>query len=144
MQKYIKIFFVVLILLLLLFLACSSSEEGPYEEAQLVSFYSSDTCLTRMRQDGDSLEVEIEVDGFNINITHNNMMFNCCADSIRPEFTQSIDTLKITEVEFLTMPCDCVCPFEVNVTIRVAEPGSYLVQIFKYNVLIYQEWVEVL
>jgi hypothetical protein len=93
----------------------------------------------------DSAEAEIEVDGFDISITHKNSMFNCCLDSIKVEFTQNVDTLKLTEVEFSTVLCDCVCPFEVCATIGVSEPGSYLVQIFKYDyhVPIYQEWVEV-
>jgi hypothetical protein len=149
MRKYLKLFLVIVIILLLLILTCSGINESPYEGTQLVDYYSSDTCLTRIRQYGDSAEVEIEVDGFYINITHKNALFNCCLDSIKPEFTQSEDTLKLTEVEYRIGGCYCTCPYEVSATIGVSEPGIYLIEIFAIEVhqekkLVYQEWVEVL
>ncbi len=146
MQKYLKLFLAIVIILLFLILACSTGGESPYEETQLIGSYSADSCLSHYRQYGDSSVVEIEVKGFDINVTHSNTIFDCCVDSIRTEFARVGDTLKLVEVGFLTVMCDCVCPYEVSATIGVAESGSYLVQIFKYNynVLVYQEWVEVL
>ena len=149
MQKYLKIIFAVLFLLLLLFLACSDSDESPYEEAQLIGSYSSDTCVSHMRQYVDSAEVEIEVEGFDISITHKNAIFNCCLDSIKAEFTQSGDTLKLTEVEYRIGGCYCTCPYEVSTAIGVSDPGTYLIEIFAVEVyqekkLVYQGWVEVL
>lgn len=146
MQKYIKIFLVTLLILFFINFSCSEESlenQSPYEETQLIGYFSSDSCLSHFRQYGDSAEVEIEVDSFDINITHKNATFNCCLDSIKVEFTQSENTLILTEVEFLTTPCYCECPYEVNSTIGVAKPGAYLVEIYTYSWLVYQEWVEV-
>lgn len=130
----------------------SCSEESPYEETQLIGYSSSDSCVTRLRQYGnDSAEVEIEVDGCDINITHKNAILNCCLDSIEVELVTEGDTLNLHEKEAFidsTHVCRCMCPYEVNSTIGVAEPGNYLLEIYtegwyRGDTLVYQKWVEV-
>jgi hypothetical protein len=142
-KKYIKIFLVTLLISFFIYMSCSEENlenPSPYEETHLIA-YSSSGCL---RQYGDSVEVEIEVDSFDIKITQKNVIYNCCMDSIKVEFTQSEDTLKLTSVGFLTIPCDCDCTYEISTTIGISKPGIYLVAIFtKSGWLVYQEWVEV-
>lgn len=143
MQKYIKIFLVTALILFFIYMSCSEENldnHSPYEETQLIN-HSSSGCL---RQYMDNVEVKIEVDSFDIKITQKNLIYNCCMDSIKVEFTQSVDTLKLTRIGFLTIPCDCDCPYEITTTIGVSKPGLYLIQIFtKSGLLVYQEWVEV-
>jgi hypothetical protein len=146
-QKYIKIFIAGLIVLFVINFSCSKENSGktsPYEETQLIGYSASDSCLTLYRLYGDSAEVEIEVNGFDINITHKNAILNCCLDSIRVEFALAGDTLKLYETEVLSMGCYCLCPYEVNAKIGVAESGNYLLEIYTEGRLVYQKWIEVL
>jgi hypothetical protein len=147
MQKYIKIFLVTVLILFFINFSCSEESldnQSPYDKTQLIGYSASDSCLSRFRQYGDSAEVEIFVDSFDINITHKNAMLNCCLDSITVQFLQAGDTLKLYENEIiLGYSCDCICPYEVNSTLGVAKPGAYLVEIYTYRRLVYQEWVEV-
>jgi hypothetical protein len=138
-------------LLVLFIINLSCSEEpptkiSPYEETQLIGYSSSDSCLPYYRQSGDSAEVEIEVDSFDINITHKNAILNCCLDSIDVEFVEAGDTLKLyeTEVSLYGMLCTCLCPYEINAIIGVSESGVYIIEIFTEGRLVYQKWVEVL
>ena len=157
MKRYIKIFFEALIILSFFILSCSKGI--PYEETQLISQSSSDDCVgspydKTIDAKSDSVEVEITVEGFTINITHKNAIFNCCIDSIKTEFTEEGDTLELCEVGFWTNGCYCTCPFEVHSTIGVSAPGVYLIEIWgvyyfwpqqEYGErwFLYQEWVEV-
>jgi hypothetical protein len=151
MHKYIKIFLIMTLILFFINFSCSEETPdipSPYEETQLIGYLSSDTCTIRLRQFSSEADVEIEVDEFDINITHRNAMFNCCLDSIRSEFARNGDTLKLTEVEYLTGGCYCTCPYEISATIGVCEPGTYLIEIFtaefnKVAKLVYIESVEV-
>ena len=150
MQKYIEIFPIASVILFFIYMSCNEethSETSPYEETQLIGYSSSDTCLTHLRQynEDDTAEVDIVVDSFDIIITHNNAFLNCCLDSVSVQFMQAGDTLRLYENEIiLGSPCDCLCPYEVNFTIGISEPGTYLVEIFTYSWIVYQEWVEVL
>jgi hypothetical protein len=146
MQKYIKICLVALIILFFINMSCSEENldnQSPYDETQLISYSASDSCLSHFRQYGDSAEVEIEVDSFDINITHKNAMLNCCLDSIKVEFVEAVDTLKLYETE-VGGYCWCLCPYEISATIGVSESGLYLIVIYEGDRLVYQEWVEVL
>lgn len=148
MQKYIKIFLITSIILLFINFSCNEESpvnQSPYEETQLIGYSSGDSCLIHLRQYGDSAEVEIEVDSFDIYITHKNAMFNCCLDSIEVELVEARDTFKLYEIEVLfdDMACSCTCPYEINATIGVSASGIYLIEIFEGDRLVYQEWVEV-
>ncbi len=145
MQKYIKIFLVTAFILFFINMSCSEEsldKQSPYEETQLISYSSSDSCLSHFRQYVDSAEVEIEVDSFDINITHKNAILNCCLDSIEVEFVEAGNTLKLYETE-VNGHCYCDCPYEITAKIGVAEPGVYLIEIFTEDRLVYQKWVEV-
>ncbi len=62
---------------------------------------------------------------------HNQTLFNCCA-WIDFEIIQEGSSIEIWEhEEFLAAPCDCLCCFDVSVTIGGLTPGAYFVSIWK-------------
>ena len=123
-------------------LGCSHRTGGvPVGEAQLIRYSHSDTCVGSLSS--DSAEVEIIVDGREITVVHKNALLNCCLDSILVDFTQQNSLLRLTEMEVVPRPCDCLCPFEVRATIEVSLPGTYIIEIWTGDVMVWRGVVEV-
>ena len=147
--KFIKsISKIFLILLLIIFSNCtekhdlfSPNSEEPAEESQLVDFSHSDECVGSIKK--ELPDVEIIVRGLYITVIHKNAIFNCCLDEIMVEFEQEHRVLKLFESEVVTMPCWCICPFEVKSIIQVSFPGRYIIEIWSYDHLIWSDSVEV-
>jgi hypothetical protein len=91
----------------------------------------------------DSADVEIRIEGLEITVIHRNAMFNCCLDYIQVLLTQDESLLKLEESESVTMPCLCICPYEVNVTIEVPSPGTYTIEIWAHDMLLWSGDVDV-
>jgi hypothetical protein len=71
-----------------------------------------------------------EYDGESIlQLTHINAVFNCCPDSVGGEISIAGQTVTIDEVEWLTLPCDCICPFDVEYTILNLPPAEYTITV---------------
>lgn len=73
-------------------------------------------------------EVELTVDGDTLHVLHTNAVYNCCPDDI--EVTMSIDgtTITLSEREITTVPCDCLCCFDVEATVADLPAGQYTVE----------------
>ena len=149
MRKYIKIFLVTALILFFINFSCSeenTNNQDPYGEAELISYFSSDSCRITWGDSTyhpDSAEVEIVVDSFDINITHENAILNSCPDSIEVILFQHENILILYETDNGGM-CYGDCPFEITAIIRVAEADSYLITIVtKDRGTVYEESVEV-
>ena len=146
----LKIFGVTLIVMSILYFQCGqkSGVTAPDGEAEL-SEYSHSDCIGESISGSftnllsDSADVEIIVEGFQITIIHKNATFNCCLDYIQVVLTQQNFFLKLTETEFVTSPCLCTCPFEVTATIDVPSPGTYTIELWAYDELLWSGEVEV-
>ncbi len=137
-----RMFGVILIILSLLFIGCSRGVDVvPSGEAELVRYSHSDTCVSAPTH--GPAEVEIIVDGLEISVLHKNAVLNCCLDSIIVEFTQEGTLLKLSEMEAVSNPCYCLCPFEVRATIRVPGPGTYVIEIWTENTKVWRGEVEI-
>lgn len=64
-----------------------------------------------------------------LNIRHQNAMFNCCPDSLYADVDIMDNIILITEYESLTMPCDCVCDFDLDYMIANLAPGDYVLKV---------------
>jgi hypothetical protein len=127
-------------------LLCGCADEC--REARLVGFTSSDSCLTQSAvvpsgEGGGEAQVEVFVDGLRVYVDHKNAMFNCCLDAIVVSFTRDGGLLMLREEEKVTMPCDCICPFEVSATIDVPSTGTYTLEIYSGPELVWRDEVEV-
>ncbi|UCG60422.1 MAG: hypothetical protein JSV52_08785 [Candidatus Zixiibacteriota bacterium] len=62
-----------------------------------------------------------------LSIRHENAIFNCCIDEITAEFTVIDNVIVISEDDVESDPCDCVCPYDVDIEISNLPAGYYLV-----------------
>ncbi len=124
-------------------------KSGTPAGAAMVEYVAGDSCLSGTKKETDAYgqqdeaKVEVTVEGLTIFVTHKNAVFNCCLDSIVVDFSQDERRLVIRESEVVTHACHCNCDFEVSVTIEVPGAGTYLLEIWTGNVLVWSGEVEV-
>ncbi len=106
---------------LLCFLIVFSLSIGAFADVVVTSHQSE--CLPF--QDGEDDTIEYEVRGCKLLIFHNNVVINCCLE-YEPEVTVQDNTILVVEVDN-GPPCDCICPFDLEVGIEWLEPGTYTV-----------------
>ena len=105
-----------LLLLFLLFLSPGSFGDVTWTSDQ------SD-CLGDIDNREDA--IEIEVVGCRLVIRHLDVVINCCLE-YSPTVEVNGDTIRVTEVD-TGPPCDCICPFDLEIVIEGLEPGAYTV-----------------
>jgi hypothetical protein len=118
----------------------------PVGKARLVDYSHSEECVrpgSPLGLDLGGADVEVEVNGLEVVVEHKNAILNCCLDSILVSFEQQGKLLKLVERESVTMPCDCICPFEVVAEIEVSAPGDYLIEVWTEARLVWSGEVEV-
>jgi hypothetical protein len=84
-------------------------------------------------------EIVLTVEGTTLYVLHRNASYNCCPDEIAISLSIQGTTLILTEEEVLTMPCDCICCYDVEATIVDLTPGIYTVQFCWFD---YDMWSE--
>ncbi len=104
-----------------------ASEVGsdPVPLARLADYWNSE-CLRGWPCGED--EIELTVEGDTLHVLHSNATYNCCPDEIVISFSMEKDLLLFTEEEILTIPCDCVCCYDVGATVVDLPPGTYTVE----------------
>jgi hypothetical protein len=76
--------------------------------------------------------IEYEYDGQSVLlIRHVNSAFNCCPTDILTDISIYENLITIAESEYLVIPCDCLCLFDVDVKITNLEPGQYTVKVMQ-------------
>ncbi|MCK4660502.1 MAG: thrombospondin type 3 repeat-containing protein [Phycisphaerae bacterium] len=95
-----------------------------------IDSYSNSGCLPGSRDDypwcGDDV-IELTVVESALHVLHKNATYNCCPDDILIFLSVEGNVLWLTEEEVLTMPCDCMCCYDVQATIIGLAPGLYTV-----------------
>lgn len=120
-----------------------------FREAKMTDYSCGDSCLARNVNVDEhygedwKADVEVSVDGLRIFVTHKNAIFNCCLETIVVKFRQDGDLLVLKESEVATVPCDCVCPFEIKATIEVPHRGTYVLEIYSGVELVWRQEVVV-
>ncbi len=61
-----------------------------------------------------------------LEIRHQTSMFNCCIDSITAEIAVIENVIVISEDDVESAPCDCICPYDVDMEISNLPAGYYL------------------
>lgn len=67
-------------------------------------------------------------------LLHQAAEYNCCPDSFTYSVSQQGDVLYVTEFEQVTIPCYCLCCYELGTTIRGVAPGDYEIHFAWYDV----------
>ena len=84
-------------------------------------------------------QIVLTVEPGTLHVLHRNATYNCCPDDIVISLSIEGSLLRLTEEEILTMPCPCVCCYEVDATVVDLAPGTYTVQFCWHD---YQTGVE--
>ncbi len=98
---------------------------------------TNSSCLgTRTGDSEDPFGVESVEASYNpttglVTAIHHNVIYNCCIESIGLDLVVDGNTLKLYETEILDMPCNCICPYDVETQIADLEDGSYTVEFYK-------------
>jgi hypothetical protein len=98
--------------------------------------YSNSGCLpgSGLTAEGDQYPwcggdgMEITAEGRTIHIVHRNATYNCCPDDIEVILTELGNVLLLTETEILTIPCACLCCYDVESTVVDLSPGMYVIE----------------
>jgi len=96
-------------------------------------------CLTEGHTPGEEpaqpSSVKLEVGPGFITLHHLNVEYNCCATMV-VRLWESGNRLDFQEVETFpgdSNPCRCVCPYNLEMTRSMLEPGEYRVRLFNIN-----------
>jgi len=77
--------------------------------------------------------VEVTVEAGTLRVVHRNATYNCCPDDIRVSLSTQGNRLTLTEEEILTMPCHCLCCYDVQTEVAGLTPGPWLVEYCWYD-----------
>lgn len=75
-------------------------------------------------------EVQLAVEGQNLNILHKSAVTNCCL-ATKMEVSLGAGKVEVHERESEGIPCPCICTRDLAVTIYNLNAGDYTVQLFK-------------
>ncbi len=97
--------------------------------------YSNSGCLSGGGHDqsggyppcGDD-QIELTVGPSTLHVLHSNATYNCCLDDIVISLSVEGTTLRLQEQEVLTMPCFCLCCYNVEAALVDLAPGIYTVE----------------
>lgn len=78
--------------------------------------------------DQDCLQFSYGVDGV-LRINRFNAGFNCCPDSFRTDIDLADNVLTITESEYVTSPCRCLCLYDLEYSISGLAKDKYWIKV---------------
>lgn len=100
----------------------------PQAPPQLVGYGDSGCLSYPLGRDacGED-EFVLTVAGGTLDILHRNAYYNCCPDDIVVTLDAQEPTLNLTETAIVTLPCWCMCCYDVWSSVTGLLPGSYTV-----------------
>ncbi len=78
-------------------------------------------------------EFEFTVEPSTLHVLHYDAEYNCCRDEIVVYVEVGADWIGLVEDEILTVPCWCMCCFNVESTVADLVPGTYTVEYCWYD-----------
>jgi len=101
-------------------------------ETRLIDYTFGDSCLIEMVKtsplyDIDSMEITVDHCLIYLNYI---AWFNCCVDSVTISLNATAGVINIIQTEYASMPCDCICPFQMNSLIMVQNSGFWEINIW--------------
>lgn len=100
---------------------------GPCVPGPYLGDYGNSGCLRDYPWCGDEL-IELVVEGSALHVVHHQATYNCCPIDILVSLSVQGAIVTLTETEVLTIPCDCLCCFDVESTVLDLAPGAYTLQ----------------
>jgi hypothetical protein len=118
---------------------CHTTEVVIPEPEPQVGSYSDSGCLTAPNDRGIACgedqedQVEFTPGPSSLYVLHRNAVYNCCPDDIVITLTVEGSVLRLREEEVLTMPCWCLCCYDVEATLIDLAPGAYTAELCWYD-----------
>lgn len=122
---------IVAILAVILFVgSCdsdSATESKPQPDPILASLTDFSDCLDLSMSASDESECfEYSFDSSGVlTVLHHNAGFNCCPDSIYADIEIDGQTITFDEHEGLSMPCHCLCLYDIEYRLENVTPEIY-------------------
>ncbi len=130
MKNLIK-FSYQLIITVLIIVSCNKSDDNLNTGNVKLTNYSHSECKSGNKESlvPESLVLKA-ISSNQLSITHKNTVFNCCPGEIKAEINveQNLITLREYETESL---CDCVCPYDLFLTLSQLVQKEYTIKIIK-------------
>ena len=73
-------------------------------------------------------EFDFAVQRGSFQVTHRNIVYNCCLNDIRVSLEINGRYIRLTEKEDLAAPCNCLCCYDTTTTVEGLTPGTYTVE----------------
>jgi parallel beta-helix repeat protein len=107
---------------------CSSGAVGEPE----IVYQIEDCDIGFMVLDSDSNDFRftVTVEGQHI-LFEDMMVANCCPDELELQMTVEDNLITINEVEYLSMPCTCICDYPVSAILGPFAPGTYTLEVYQ-------------
>ncbi|MFH1842000.1 MAG: hypothetical protein ABIF77_02235 [bacterium] len=82
------------------------------------------------------------VDGDRVTVVHQGAEYNCCPDHFAYQLVAAVGVIRVTEIEVEGEPCDCICCFDLRVTIAEVPAGAWTVLFrwYDYGTWTWLEW----
>ncbi len=89
-------------------------------------------------------QISATVVGDTLTVLHEKAAYNCCMDGTDYSVTQDASTIHIQETELLTIPCLCLCCFNLSVQVADLAAGLYTVVFtwWDYDTSQWEEWTD--
>ena len=80
---------------------------------------------TTLADAADTQQLTVSVADGKVYFTHERAIFNCCVDSVTLSLATDGADIVLTEREYCSNPCHCVCPRDVTGEIEGLAAGTY-------------------
>ncbi len=104
--------------------------DPPPEPGMSYNIEDCDLAKKMAGPDKDALRFSATVQG-NYILFEDMMTANCCPDELLLEITLEGDLITIYEIEYLTMPCYCICDWPVTATLGPFASGTYTLEVYE-------------
>jgi hypothetical protein len=95
---------------------------------RIINFSNSD-CKIKSFKNSEIESIKFKsINNMQLEVFHNNALFNCCPGKIFAECHIVGDTINIVENE-TENSCDCVCPYDLVYTIDNLMPKTYYIKL---------------
>ncbi len=81
----------------------------------------------------DMDQIYATVEDSTITVHHYFAAYNCCPDGFSYAVTRQGMRLNVSETEILTLPCPCLCCFNLTAEIAPVAPGAYTLAFHWYD-----------
>ena len=84
------------------------------------------------------------VAGDTLTVYHDKTLYNCCMDGVDYSVVQNASVIQIQETEILTIPCTCVCCYDLAVQVADLAAGLYTVVFtwYDYDTDQWEQWTD--